>query len=373
MPAKFWQNFDWALLILTLIAASAGVVAIAGASDPAVRLAFAKKQVEAIVLGIVLLMICAAIDYHFWARWRNGIYVLMLGLLVAVRVVGHHTLGAQRWISIGGFDFQPSEFAKLMLVFWLAGGLEPMAGELFQWRQTLVPLLGTAVAAGLVALQPDLGTSLVFLAVFVGVLFAAGFPPPRLMASVVLVVGGGVLLIVAHLRWHLPLPLHSYQLNRLLAFLHPQQDPRGTGYHVIQSEMAIGSGRVFGNGLFSGGVNNQLRYLPESQTDFIFASIGNMAGFVGAGAVLLMLAMLVWRALHCMASAKDALGAILAGGIATMLAFQTVLNSGVALGVMPVTGVPLPFFSMGGSATLVNFAAMGVLEGIYARRKKIQF
>ncbi len=373
MPAKFWQNFDWVLLALTLTAASAGVVAIAGASDPVIRLAFAKKQAEAIILGIVLLVVCAAIDYHVWARWRTGMYLALLALLAAVRVVGHHTLGAQRWISIGGFDFQPSEFAKLMLIFWLAGGLEPMAGEVHHWRQTVIPLLGTAVAAGLVALQPDLGTSLVFLAVFVGVLFAAGFPAARLLAAIVLVVGGGVLLIFAHLRWHVPLPLHSYQLNRLLAFLNPQQDPRGTGYHVIQSEMAIGSGRAFGNGLFSGGVNNQLRYLPESQTDFIFASISNMTGFVGAGAVLLILAMLVWRALHCMASAKDALGAVLAGGIATMLAFQTVLNSGVALGVMPVTGVPLPFFSMGGTATLVNFAAVGVLESIYIRRKKIHF
>lgn len=361
------------LLALALTAAFAGVVAIAGASAPVLRMAFAKKQVEAIILGIVALTACTVIDYHVWARWRTVIYVALLGLLAAVRVVGHSTLGATRWISVGGFDLQPSEFAKLMLVFWLAGGLAPLAGELRHWRQILIPLVGTAAAAGLVALQPDLGTSLVFLAALIGVLFASGFSVTRLVAALVLVLGGGVLLVVAHLRWHVPLPLHDYQLNRLLAFLNPQQDPLGAGYHVLQSEMAIGSGRTAGAGLFSGGVNNQLRYLPEAQTDFIFASISNMTGFAGACAVLGLLGTVVWRALHCMASAKDALGVLLAGGIATIFAFQTLLNAGVALGIMPVTGVPLPFFSMGGTATLVNFAAVGVLESVYARRKRIQF
>jgi rod shape determining protein RodA len=377
VPPRFWQNFDWLLLGLTCVAAAAGVIGIASASgtslhSPAV-MPLVKRQVEAILLGLGALFVFAAVDYHAWARWRRLLYVLMLGLLAAVLALGHHTLGAQRWILIRGFEFQPSEFGKLILVCCLGGMLAPHAGEVRHWRQAIVPTVLAAIPAALVAAEPDLGTSLIFAAALIGVLFAAGFSGVRITAVLLVLAGGVTAAVVAHLRWHVPLPLKGYQLARLLSFINPQADPQNTGWHVIQSETAIGSGRILGTGLFSGGVNDQLQYLPEPQTDFVFASISNTTGFVGAAAVLLVLAVLVWRALRCMAVARDGLGALIAGGIAAILAFQTALNAAVALGVVPVTGVPLPFFSYGGSACLANFAAIGLLESVYVRRKKFQF
>jgi rod shape determining protein RodA len=375
--ARVWQRLDWVLLVAVAVAGAAGVVAVAAASASSPRApaawAFARKQVGALVVGGLALAACTLVDYHVWARYRRALYGLLCALLLAVLVVGRHKLGASRWIALGPVSLQPSEFAKLMLVMWLAASLAPLAGELRSWRQVAVPVLGTALPAALVAAQPDLGTSLVFGAALVGVLYAAGFPVGKLLGGLGVVGGGAVAAVAALLRWHLPLPLHGYQLQRLMIFLDPQQDPQGAGYQVLQSEMAIGSGRLLGTGLFSGGVNNQLHFLPEPQSDFIFAAISNMTGFVGACSVLALLGIIAWRALCCMAVARDAMGALLAGGIAATWAFQTVLNAGVALGVMPVTGVPLPLFSSGGTALLTNLAAVGVLESIYLRRKKIQF
>lgn len=377
MPPRFWRNFDWSLLALSLLASAAGVVAIASATgtslhDPSVA-AFVKRQIEAMVLGLGVLLVCAAIDYHTWARWHRALYVLLLALLGAVLIIGRHNYGAQRWIPIAGFDFQPSEFGKLLLVIWLAAMLAPRAGQIRHWTQAIWPTLTAAVPAALVAREPDLGTGLIYAAALVGVLYAAGFPGERIVLVLVLLVGGGSAAVYAHLHYHLPLPLKSYQLGRLLSFINPQADPQNTGWHIIQSEMAIGSGRVFGTGLFSGGVNNQLQFLPEPQTDFVFASISNIGGFIGGTGVLALLGLIVWRALRCMTVARDALGGLLVGGVAAILAFQTLLNAAVALGVVPVTGVPLPFFSYGGSACLANFAAVGILESVYIRRKRIQF
>jgi len=374
---RLWQNMDWLLLGLVLLAGLMGTAAVAGVSgsslhDPAV-ISAVKHQLGYTVLGVVALLVVTLVDYHAWARWAKPLYAFLLVLLVLTWRLGHQTLGAARWIRIGHLEIQPSEFCKVLLVIWLATALAPQVGQMRRWGRAVLPILYAALPAGLVALQPDLGTSLVFAAIVVAVLYAAGYPGERLALGLALVVGGGVAAVVAHVRWHLPIPIHGYQLQRLLSFLNPQADPQGTGYHIIQSEMAIGSGRLFGTGLFSMGVNNQLHYLPEANSDFIFASIGNTVGFIGASAVLLILGLIVWRTLRCMAAARDGLGALLVAGVAAMIAFQTVLNAGVALGLMPVTGVPLPFFSAGGSAALTNFAAIGLVQSVVMRRKKIQF
>ncbi len=378
LPPRFWRNLDWALLAITFGAAGAGLVAIAGVSGtslhaPAVRLLVIKQLIWT-VLGTGALAACALTDYHLVERWRRELYVILLLMLGVVLVAGHHNLGSQRWIQIGPLQVQPSEFSKLLLIFWLSAILAPKAGSLRRWEQVLLPVAGAALAAGLVAIQPDLGTSMVFFAILGGMLYIAGFSGARLVTVAAVGLGLIIGLVAAHLRWHqVPLPLHNYQLQRLLAFLHPHRNAQGSGYHIVQAEMAIGSGRLTGTGLFSGGVNHQLQYLPEAQTDFIFASIANVGGLLGAALVLVLLAGIVWRALWCMLGARDALGALLAGGIAVMIGFQTLLNVGVAVGLLPVTGVPLPFMSYGGSAALVDWLAVGILQSVSVRRRKIQF
>lgn len=377
MSLRQWRNLDWPLLGLMLLAAAMGLVAVAGVTgtglhDPVVR-ATLRHQIAYTIVGLVAFVVCASTDYHAWSRWAKPLYVLLLVLLIVTWRLGHHALGAARWIRVGHFEFQPSEFCKLLLVVCLSTWLAPQVGRLRGWGDIIAPTAVAALPALLVALQPDLGTSLVFAAILVGILFAAGVPGERLVLGVALVLGAGIAAVVAHLRWHVPIPIHAYQLNRLLSFLHPQHNAQSTGYHILQSEMAIGSGRVWGNGLFSMGVNNQLRYLPESNSDFVFASISDVAGFVGAASVLGVLVVSVCRMLRCMASARDAFGALLVAGVAAMLGFQTLLNAGVTLGLTPVTGVPLPFFSVGGSAAVADFLAMGVVQSVCMRRKKIQF
>lgn len=368
---------DWLLFALALLAAGMGIVALAGVSgtglhDPAV-LSAVKHQAAYTLVGVAALLVISSTDYHAWARWAKPFYAFLVLILIVTWRLGRHALGAARWIRVGHLEVQPSEFCKLLLILTLAAMLAPRVGQLTRWRSLLLPLLAAALPALLVALQPDLGTSLVFAAILVGTVYAAGFPGWRLAIGLLLVLALAIGAVVAHLRWHLPIPMHGYQLQRLLSFLNPQAVAKTSGYQIIQSEVTIGSGRLLGTGLFSMGVNNQLHYLPEANSDFIFASIGNTLGFVGACAVLLVLGLLVWRMLRCMAAARDGLGALLVGGAAAMLGAQILLNAGVALGLLPLTGVPLPFFSSGGSAAVTNFAAIGVVQSVYMRRKKIQF
>lgn len=377
MPPRFWRHIDWFQIGLVLLAAGIGMAVVLGASgnglhDPTVRY-YAKREILWLVVGLVALAICARVDYHAWTQWSRWIYGVLIVLLMVVVVLGHRHYGSARWISLGGLDFQPSEFAKLAVIFLLARQLARYAGSLRRWRDVVVPTALAALPAGLVVIEPDLGTGLVFVAILFAVLFASGFSGRRLAAVGVLAVGLGVLAVVAHVRWGTPLPLHSYQLHRLLAFLNPQSHALSWGYQIIQSETAIGSGQLHGTGIFSAGVNGQLGYLSQPQTDFAFASLANMGGLVGAGLALIVLAGIFWRCLGTMAIAGDGEGALIAAGVASIIGFQVVLNAGVALGVLPVTGIPLPFISYGGSATVVNFAAIGILQSIRLRRKKIQF
>jgi rod shape determining protein RodA len=377
LPPRFWRHIDWFQLGLVLVAVAMGLVVVLGASgsgihSPLVQY-YAKRQVLDLVAGTITLALCIRIDYHAWTRWSGVLYAFVVFLLVVVFVIGHRQLGGQRWISVGGFDLQPSEFAKLAVIFLLARHLAGKAGVLRKWRHLIIPTALAALPAGLIVLEPDLGTSLVFVAILLGVLFAAGFPGWRLTAVTALVVALAVGAVIAHLRWGTPLPLHAYQLDRLIAFVNPQKYAQTAGWQVLQSELAVGSGGLHGTGLFSGGVNGQLSALSEAQTDFVFASVGNMAGFLGGVAVLAVLGLIFWRALAAMAMAGDAEGALIAGGIAAVLGFQILLNVGVTLGLLPVTGIPLPFVSYSGSATVVNFASIGILQSIRVRHKRIQF
>lgn len=377
MTARVWRNMDWFLAVLTVVAAILGLAVVAGVSGPQFSDAavqyYLKRQAMWVVLGCAAFVLFAHIDYHDFLPWRRWLYVLMVGLLATVFVIGHHANGAERAIDFGPFQLQPSEPAKLLLVVTLGAMLESRLGQLRRVRDLIVPVLFTILPVLLVVAQPDLGSSLVLLAILLVMVFAAGFPGGKLLVLVILGVGLAVAAVVAHLRWHVPIPLHTYQLNRLTAFINPKAQALTNGWQVLQSEMAIGSGRLHGTGLFSSGVSNQLGLLNEKTTDFVFSSLANMLGFYGGVLAILLEVAIAFRATQYMARAKDAYGGLLAAGVAAMIGFQAFLNIGMTLGILPVTGVPLPFMSYGGSGTVIDFAAAGLLESIYVRRKVISF
>lgn len=345
-----------------------------GLQDP---LYFVKHQMIWIVAGTVALLVAVAIPYANIVRWSKYLYWINLALLAVVLVKGHTALGASRWIAVGPFQVQPSEIAKILIIITLANHLNQKT-SLTRWRDLISPIVHVAVPMVLIIKQPDLGTSLVFGAILVAMLYMAGVPAWKLGV----VFGGGLALVVfwiyAHFHFmighhHIPIFMHSYQLQRLLIFLNPGKDPLGAGFNVIQSRIAVGTGGLWGAGLLSGHVGGQLSFLPESYTDFIFAVIGNELGFVGSIAVLFLYFMLLIRGLYIAANAKDRLGLLLATGVVAMYGFHVLESAGMATGIMPVAGVPLPFISYGGSAYLTDAVGMGILMNVYARRQNLMF
>ena len=302
-------------------------------------------------------------DYKMLQRYGNKLYLFNLVMLVAVMLVGQSALGAQRWISLGPISIQPSEFSKLIMIISLATMLEKRVGEL----NTLHDLLPVAAYVGvpflLVLKQPDLGTSLVFMAIFFGMVFVCGINL-RLLGGIF---GAGIAMMP--ILWHF---LKDYQKMRIMVFMDPNVDPLGSGYHIIQSKIAIGSGMLFGKGLFQG-TQSQLNFLPENHTDFIFAVVGEELGFVGAAILLLLYLIVLWRGICIARDASDMFGRLLAVGITSMLAFHVLVNVGMTLGIMPVTGIPLPFMSYGVSSLTTNILSVAILLNIQLRKQKLLF
>jgi rod shape determining protein RodA len=304
-----------------------------------------------------------------YGHWIYGLGVLMLG---AVLAHGHSALGAQRWIDVGPLQLQPSEFAKVAVAFGLATMLERHRGQMRAWRDLIAPIVYTAVPVLLVMKQPDLGTAIVFVLMLAAMLYMAGVPGLRLL----LVFGGGFLLAVAliwaHLRFHLPLPLiHAYQLSRLLVFTNPNLDPLGAGYQIIQSQITLAAGGVHGLGL--GGHFAMLTFLPEYDTDFIFSVVGLSFGLLGGLLLLCLYFVLIYRALLVVHQARDLYGTLLSTGLTAVLAVHVLMNAGMAMGIMPVVGVPLPFMSYGGSAVLASSLALGVLLSVRRASLPVSF
>lgn len=302
-------------------------------------------------------------DYKMLQGYGNKLYLFNLVMLVAVMLVGQSALGAQRWISLGPISIQPSEFSKLIMIISLATMLEKRVGEL----NTLHDLLPVAAYVGvpflLVLKQPDLGTSLVFMAIFFGMVFVCGINL-RLLGGIF---GAGIAMMP--ILWHF---LKDYQKMRIMVFMDPNVDPLGSGYHIIQSKIAIGSGMLFGKGLFQG-TQSQLNFLPENHTDFIFAVVGEELGFVGAAILLLLYLIVLWRGICIARDASDMFGRLLAVGITSMLAFHVLVNVGMTLGIMPVTGIPLPFMSYGVSSLTTNILSVAILLNIQLRKQKLLF
>ncbi|MCA1832220.1 MAG: rod shape-determining protein RodA [Actinomycetota bacterium] len=355
------------VLVLTAFALTAiGALMIYSASFASLRDAglsqtsLVVRQVTFAVAGLVTMILFAAVPYRRLRPWAPLVYIVSLFLLLAVLTpLGSRSLGAQRWINIGFFQMQPSELAKLSVIVALAAVLSAGKGEA---RVRHVVRCGLLVAplAVLIYSQPDLGTLLVLLAVTLAMLLVSGL---RLRLLLVLLVLGAV---GFYGLLHLGL-LKEYQVKRLTAFLDPTTDPARTGYNLNQAKIAIGSGGMHGKGLFSGTQTN-LDFVPEQHTDFIFTVIGEEFGFIGGIIVIGLFAIFLWRGTRIAMMSNTLFGSLLAAGIVGMVAFQAFVNIGMTIGVSPITGIPLPFVSYGGSSLVTTYAATGVLLNIHMRR-----
>jgi rod shape determining protein RodA len=370
---RLLSQVTWSVLIALagLIGISMVVIASAAHTMPGGERGFLIRQGVAVAVGLLGAIVLMGFNYRDFKAWGREIYVVTLVMLVAVMVAGHSALGAQRWIKLGPIQFQPSEPAKLLLIISLARFLSDRE-RLKTWWDLVWPAVFAGVPMLLVLVQPDLGTALVLAAITMSMLYMAEAPGWKLALVALLAVGGVSFWVYAHLHWHVWIPLKDYQINRLIVFLDPSADPANTGYHVIQSKIAIGSGSLRGKGWFNG-TQNQLGFLPESHTDFIYAVLCEEFGFVGGATVLLLAGLLLWRLITNALEVEDKFGRLLVAGVVGMLAFQFVENIGMTLGVMPVAGIPLPFVSYGPSAMVTNLAAVGIAMGVGMRRKTIIF
>ncbi len=364
---RYLKTFDFTLLGITAAIILFGCVMIYSASKGgSVAAGYVERQIIWAILGFIGVFIVASIDHSILERHAGKLYFLNLLMLIAVIVMGDSSKGAQRWIDVGPIRIQPSEFAKIILIVCLAVFLVNHRRTLHTFKTFAYSLMYLGVPMLLIFIQPDLGTSLVLIAIWVTMVFVMGTSIKNLLIFAV----GAV--IMAGVAWHTPGLMKDYQKQRLVSFVNPAADPRGSGYHIIQSRIAIGSGQLFGKG-FQKGTQRELRFIPEQHTDFIFTVVGEELGFVGGVALILLYFGLIWRGLNIMATTEDSIGRAIAAGVVGMFMFHIVVNMGMTMGIMPVTGVPLPMFSYGGSNLLANLLAVGLLEGVSMRRHRISF
>ena len=373
---KLFQNLDYWLIIAVCLLSLFGIISIASATRINLGASATEviKQAVFFLIGIMLMLIAANVDYEYFAQFYIPIYILNLLLLLAVLLFGANFNNATRWISIGPLTIQPSEFAKVIMIFCLARLI-----SLKQRSISEIPMLAllcafVAVPIVLIQKEPALSASLVLLAIFCIELFVAGLDY-RIIRNVVVVAAPVVLLILWDVSRENPLftdkIFHGHQFNRLLSFVDPTRDA-SLYYQTEKSISAIGSGQLTGKGLFHGTLN-QLSYLPEPENDFIFSVIGEEFGFFGCIFVLSVLLFIIFRCIIIAISARDIFSQLLAAGIAGMFAFQTFVNAGVATGILPNTGMSLPFVSYGGSSMWTNMVAVGLILNIKKRETKSLF
>ena len=333
---------------------------------------YLKKQIIAAILGIIAAIFIQFFDYRIFKEYYQLIFGSMVIILFMTHLYGSNIGGGRRWIDIGFINFQPSEVSKIVLVLVLATILD-RKDELDSLKDMILPFVYFLIPFVLIILENDLGTALVLLVILIAMLYVAGFNKKFLYGFF----GGGFLtvitLISSHIFFNTPLPfLKEYQLNRLIAFINPNIDPQGIGYNIIQSKIAIGSGRLTGKGLFEG-TQNQLNFLPEKHTDFIFSVIGEEFGFIGVLIVITLFIILFWQLFNIALQAKDRYGKLVVTGIIAMFFFHVVENIGMTMGLMPITGIPLPFISYGGTSMVTSITAIGIVLNINIRKKKLHF
>lgn len=356
------KRIDWVLLTVTLLITSLGLLVLysSGIKASEVRSEIdATRQFLYVAVGLVALFIMARIDYRIFKSYAIILYVLMLISLAAVDVIGTSALGAQRWISIGFFQFQPSEFAKLVLIIVLAAYYSRVYEASHQFRYLAYSVLILLVPMLLVMAQPDLGTALVFLAIWLSMTLASQVKKRYLVAGAI--VSAISLPVIYNF-------LAPYQKNRLIVLINPQADKLGTGYNVTQAMIAVGSGGWFGRGLSSGS-QSQLNFLPSQHTDFIFAVLAEKLGFLGAALAIGLFLILILRIYLLSTQTIDRFGAFICIGVASMLLFHVLINIGMNMGIMPVTGIPLPLVSAGGTSMLTTMLALGIVLSVARHRE----
>lgn len=361
LDRRILSTFDWRMAGVTLTLVGVGILTIwsgnLGSASPLKQTLYLRQTLW-FILGIVGLVTAALINYRTLARFAYLIFGVLLVLLLLVHVVGEAGLGAQRWIRLGVWSLQPSEFMKLALIIVLARYFEDHKERLGDLRLLVVPVVIAAVPIVLILGQPDLGTATLLGLVTLSMLLLVGL---RFKHLVFLALTGAAL---TPLLWSF---LKGYQRQRLLGFLYPQLDPLGAGYHITQSKIAVGSGELLGKGLKAAS-QSQLNFLPASHTDFIFAVLAEQWGFIGCLVILLLYYFLVTRGLEIASEAKDLSGALMAFGVMAMIMLQFVVNVGMVLGIMPVVGIPLPLLSYGGSSLLVTCLGIGLVINVHIRR-----
>ena len=364
--------FDLILLVATLMVSAIGVVMVytatrgsllAQGDDPKT---FLKKQGLFVVLGVITMVVVALIDYRRLESVANALYWLIVLALLGVFVVGSSAQGAARWFSIGPLQLQPSEFAVLALILAVATYCARRDEEGLAWRDVFRLLIMAGIPIVLVLIQPDLGTAMIMVIVLLVMLAVAGLP----IRILVMLLIATVLVALVAIEGGF---LHHYQIARLTTFLNPSahsNNPyvQSTIYNTQQAKIAIGSGGLFGSGIGHGAQTN-LGYVPEQQTDFIFTAVAEQLGFVGSVGVLALLGVIAWRILHAAVVSRDIFGRLICAGLFGFIAFSVFQNAGMTMGIMPITGIPLPFVSYGGTAVLVFFGAVGLALSVGARRR----
>lgn len=358
---RILSHFEWFMLVVSIVICAIGISTVYSAthSNPNDGWSpLAVKQLVSFGLGLILLTVAVVIDYRRIERYSMIVYLAALSAVIAVPVVGRVAGGSRRWINIGPLSLQPSEFMKVALVVILAAYFARVTERRTTWRDLFVPLAYAGLPAALILAQPDLGSASVLVMIVCSMLLLGGVPLRRLALL------GSPGLVMAPLLWG---HLKPYQQQRVLMFINPDTDPLGAGYHIIQSKIAVGSGMIWGKG-FTMGTQNHLNFLPEQHTDFIFSVFAEEWGFAGGVLVMTLYLGLVLRGIVVASKAQDRFGVLLALGMTAIVFWQVLVNVGMVTGLMPVVGIPLPFFSYGGSSMMSLLAAMGFVMSVAMRR-----
>ena len=359
-------NFDWVLLFLVLSISLIGVLNLYSAGYSLADLngkPLYVRQMYWIMIGLMFMVICFCIDYRFIGRYAYVIYIISIILLIMVFFYGSGAHGSKRWLVVGGFFLQPSEVVKLTVILALAKYFDDnKTDESYNLRKLLLPFLIALLPFLLILKQPDLGTALILIVLFLSMAIFIGVKWRSIISAAI----SGIVLVP--LCWNF---LKNYQKERILAFFNPERDPLGSGYHVIQSMIAVGSGGIIGKG-FLRGTQTHLKFLPEQQTDFVFSVFAEEWGFLGGTVLMSIFFVLVLWGLNVARNSRDLLGALIAFGVTMLVFWEVFINIGMVLGIIPVVGLPLPFLSYGGSSMAVLMAGIGLVINVSMRRFILQ-
>lgn len=372
-PQSRFLRLDPLLLLATLglIGCSIYTLSTATLDDvPGDPYFFVTRQATYATVGIAIMLLIPRFDYSRLRELKVGVYGVLIASILLVYAVGAAARGSKRWIELPFFRFQPSELGKVLLIVALAAFAIDRVRRLSEREQTSRLVLLALLPAMLVIAQPDLGSGLVYLVIVLSVLFVAGTRWTHFAALGAIAAASIAIALVAAPAVGVN-PLEDYQKDRLTAFLNPTSDPQSQGYQLRQSITAIGSGQKTGRGTEEA-TQTRLNFLPEHHTDFVFSVVGEEFGFMGAAFVLSLFALLIWRSLRILTLSKNLYGALIAGGVTAMLMFQVFVNVGMTIGIMPITGIPLPLMSYGGSSVLVTLMAIGLMQSVHAQAREVQ-